>query len=83
MGLIYCSRLISIRRWVLSVVLIEKGVPLGVLPDSPVGLGCVIKTVSVMSAGARSATITLIEPRLFMAGNILLVEVPKNLGPSE
>lgn len=74
---------VAIWRGVLPVVFVEKGIALCILAYCPSGRGSFIDSLKVMSARTRSTAISFIKPRFFIPNVLLLVEVPKNLGPTE
>jgi hypothetical protein len=77
----YC--LIAIRRRVLSVVLLEESVTLSRLADTPTRRIGHVELGWVVGARTWSAPVPLVKPGFCIRLRVLLVEVPKNLGPTE
>lgn len=83
MGLVDIDNLVAVWGGVLPVELVEEGIAFSVLADSPVGRGCFVHTRGVMGSWPRRTSIALVKPGFCMRKKLLLVVVPKNLGPTE
>jgi hypothetical protein len=82
-GLVRVGDLVAIGGGILSVVLIEEGIAFGIFACGPGGRVGYVESFDVVCAWSWGAPISLVEPGLLMIGGVLLLDVPKNLGPTE